>query len=124
MKYQSLSSGKSKLKYLDSRAFKIWTLIFKTHNSDFLIPLRRQTHPKHDIRDRGKPLLTSFAEAKDFPFFLTRDRGTSSQSESLKFHHEYLGTGVEYKVNIIGEFSTSSDSEWPKLRNLYIKCSS
>jgi len=75
---------------------------------DFLIPLRRQTHPKHDIRDRGKPLLTSFAEAKDLPFFLTRDRGT----------------GVEYKVNIIGEFSTSSESEWPKLRNLYIKCSS
>ena len=50
-------------------------MMLTTHNLDFLIPLRRKTHPKHDIRDRGKKMLSSFAEAKDFPFFLTRDRG-------------------------------------------------
>ena len=68
MRYQSLSSGKLKW------AHKIYMML-TTNNLDFLIPLRRKTHPKHDIRDRGKKMLSSFAEAKDFPFFLTRDRG-------------------------------------------------
>ena len=66
--YQSLSSGKLKWPH------KIY-MILTIYNSDFLIPLRRQTHSKHDIRDRGKKMLSSFSEAKDFPFFLTRDRG-------------------------------------------------